>query len=226
MLSGPTGSGPAKAVSAFSAAALTRPSESFVAASIAPIPAGSPIFARAETHASLTASEESLRAASASAPTASVAPRCPRMMAACARTFREESPRSARIAASICASPRVTVATARRSKLARSRTRIAASELTLKRPAQRTANSLDRFRPTSPARAYTRSEPVRESPDRAGRARREQRKARRPKIPRWYLREEQRSDAKRIARSGDGRGFLHGLSGRGKVLRRAAAARG
>ena len=56
------------------------------------------------------------------------------------------------------------------------------------------------------------SEPVKESPDRAGRTRHEPRKARRPKIPRWYLREEQRSAATWIGRAGDGRGFLLGLS--------------
>src|SRR5690242_17232480 len=55
------------------------------------------------------------------------------------------------------------------------------------------------------------SEVVRESPDRAGRARREQREARRPSLPAGYVREEQRGDATRI-RSGDGRGFLHSLS--------------
>jgi cyclopropane-fatty-acyl-phospholipid synthase len=62
---------------------------------------------------------------------------------------------------------------------------------------------------------FERLEPVKESPDRARRARREQREARRPSIAGGYVREEQRSDATRIVRRGDGRGFLHWLSGEG-----------
>jgi hypothetical protein len=50
---------------------------------------------------------------------------------------------------------------------------------------------------------------VNQSPDRARRTRREQREARRPSIPVGYVREEQRSDATRIGRRGDGRGLFH-----------------
>ncbi len=52
-----------------------------------------------------------------------------------------------------------------------------------------------------------RSGPAREPPDRSERARREQREARRPSIAGGYVREEQRRDATRIDRRGDGRGF-------------------
>src|SRR5689334_10370256 len=61
------------------------------------------------------------------------------------------------------------------------------------------------------SRTRSSSEPVRESPDRARRARREQCEARRPSIAGGYVREEQRSDAMRIVRRGEGRGFLHRL---------------
>jgi ribosomal protein S12 methylthiotransferase accessory factor len=51
---------------------------------------------------------------------------------------------------------------------------------------------------------------VNQSPDRARRTRREQREARRPSIPVGDVREEQRRDATRIGRRGDGRKLFHG----------------